>query len=96
MAILLNKDFDGLKSKLARSLKETLARDCETPSGEKPMRWEMHIPYHQIVPSEEDNNTATAVVTYVVQCPREKSHTVRIKFAYDNTGRFLKESMLYV
>jgi len=36
------------------------------------------------------------VVTYVVQCPREKSHTVRIKFAYDNTGRFLKESMLYV
>lgn len=96
MAILLNKDFDILKSTLARSLKEILGRDCETPSGETLTRCELHIPYHQIVPDEDTQDRAFAAITYIVHCPREKTHTVRINFQYDRFGKFLRETMAYV
>lgn len=96
MATLLNKDFEGIKSKLARSLKDTLSRDVTTPPGERHIHCEVHIPYHQIIPDEDAINTATACVLYVVNCPSEKRHTVRIKFQHDQFGKFLLETMTYV
>jgi hypothetical protein len=96
MANPINKDFEKLKSKLARTLKEMLQQDCETPDGEKFVKCDIHIPYHTIVPSDEERNTATAAVTYIVQYVKEKTHTVRIKFGYDEAGRFIRNSMVYV
>jgi len=93
-----HKEFEALKSKLARSLKEAMSQESATPEGEKHTHCEVHIPYHQIKPVDdsEEDNTAQATITYVVNCPTEKKHTVRIKFKYDKSGKFLKNSMSYV
>ena len=86
-----NKAFEDIKSRLARSLKETLRDDCDPPPDE------IHIPYHKILADEDgEENTATATVTYIVFCPKEKRHTVYIKFKYDRAGKFLKDTMTYV
>jgi hypothetical protein len=90
-----NGAFELIKSKLARSLKETLTREASTPQDEKNTTCEVHIPYHQIKPDEDEPDTAQATVTYVVLCPEEKKHTVRIKFRYDKNGKFVKDSMTY-
>lgn len=91
-----NKAFEAIKSRLARSLKEALLRETVLPPEEKPMECELHIPYHQLQPHEEELDTATARVTYIVECPTEKKHTVTIKFKYDKNGRFLRETMEYI
>lgn len=90
------ENFEELKSKLARSLKATLSYEAIPPTGEKPVDFEVHIPYHQVKLEPEESNTASAVVTYVVRCPTEKKHTVFIKFKYDKAGKFLRETMEYV
>lgn len=90
------ENFEELKSKLARSLKTTLAYEAIPPVGEKPVDFELHVPYHQVKLDPDESNTATAVVTYVVRCPSEKKHTVYIKFKYDKTGKFMRETMEYV
>lgn len=38
------KDFELLKSKLARSLKEILTRDAMPPAGERPVDYDVHVP----------------------------------------------------
>lgn len=88
--------FETVHSKISRSLKETLFRESDTPEGEKPVRMELHIPYNQIKPDPDEENTATATVTYVVWCPTEKKHSVNIKFKYDKYGKFVRSSMTYV
>lgn len=89
-------NLDELKSKIARSLKNTLTSDAVAPAGEKHVNFEVHVPYHQVKLDEDEPSTATATVTYVVQCPKEKRHTVYIKFKYDKSGKFLKNTMQYV
>jgi len=88
--------FETIKSRLAQSLKEALGRDIITPAGEKHIYCDMHIPYHQLLSNDDEDDQATAVVTYIVKCPTEKKHTVRIRFNYDKTGRFLSDTMQYV
>lgn len=85
-----------MRSKIARSLKETLFKEAVSPEGEKPVRMELHVPYNQIRPDDENENSATATVTYVVWCPSEKKHSVNIKFNYDKYGKFIRNSMVYV
>jgi hypothetical protein len=93
-----HKEFELIKSKLARSIKDILTKESATPPGEKNTPCEVHIPYHHIKPVDDADSpdTAQATVTYVVSCPMEKKHTVRIKFKYDKNGKFLRNSMIYV
>lgn len=90
------KDFELLKSKLARSLKETLTKDAAPPAGERAVDYEVHVPYHQLQADDDEDNTAEASVVYVVRTPQEKRHMVRIRFQYDKTGKFLKDTLAYV
>lgn len=90
------ENSEELKSKLVRSLKTTLANEAIPPTGEKPVDFELHVPYHQVKLDPDEANTATAVVTYVVRCPSEKKHTVYVKFKYDKAGKFMRETMEYV
>jgi hypothetical protein len=90
------ENFEELKSKLARSLKNTLTQEAVPPAGEKPVNFELHVPYHQIKLDPDEADTASAIVTYIVRCPSEKKHTVYIKFKYDKSGKFLRETMEYV
>jgi hypothetical protein len=96
MTLTTESKFELIHSKIARSLKEALFKESITPEGEKPVRMELHVPYNQIRPDEETEDTATATVTYVVWCPSEKKHTVNIKFNYDKHGKFIRNSMVYV
>jgi hypothetical protein len=96
MTFVHNSEFDAIKSKLARSLKDTLTKDAATPEGERPVDCEVHVPYHQLAADDTEPLTASALVTYVVHGATEKKHTVRIKFNYDKSGKFLKNSMTYV
>jgi hypothetical protein len=85
-----NKHFEDIKSKLARSLKETLYNECDPPPDE------LHVPYNLLTPDEDEPDTARASVTYIVNCAGVKKHSVDIQFKYDKTGRFLRETMRYV
>ena len=87
---------EELKSKIARSLKATLSFEAIPPTGEKPVDFEVHIPYHQLKFDNDEKDTARAVVTYIVRCPTEKKHTVFIKFKHDKSGKFLRDTMEYV
>jgi hypothetical protein len=93
---MFNKEFESLKSKIAKSLKETLFKESATPPGERHVDHDVHVTYHQVLEVEDEPMTASAVVTYVVAYPKEKRHTVRIKFNYDKAGKFLRNTMLYV
>jgi hypothetical protein len=93
---ITSAEFEALRPRISRSLKETLFKESATPEGEKPMRMELHVPYNQIKPDDENERTATATVTYVVWCPDEKKHSVNIKFNYDKHGKFVRSSMIYV
>lgn len=84
------KDFNQYKSRLAKSLHETLLRDCDPPPDE------LHIPYNLIVEDKEELWYAFAKVTYIVFCPTKKVHTVTIRFQYDKFGKFMLETMRYV
>lgn len=88
-------DFDKLKIKIANSLRKTLAEEALTPSGEKPVKYDVHVPHSKICDAGEPY-TATAAVTYVTVCPTEKKHTVNIQFKYDKAGKFIISSMSYV
>jgi len=83
--------FDQIKSVMARSLYNTLYRENNPPPDE------LRIPYAAIHPVPDEEDTATARVTYVVNCPGRKVHTVNIKFKYENpSGKFLRSTMTYV
>jgi hypothetical protein len=88
--------FEVLKSKIVRSLKEHLYNDALPPSGERPVDFDIHVPFHQVHLDEDADNRATASVTYMVNCPSEKKHSVHVNFAYDKTGRYVKGSLVYV
>jgi hypothetical protein len=84
------KDFNTIKSRLTRSLNDTLMGDCNPPPDE------LHIPYGSVVPDEEAPGWAFARVIYVVYCPKKKTHTVDLRFQYDKFGKFILSSMQYV
>lgn len=91
-----NEKFETLKPKLARSLKEYLYNESLAPAGERPVDFDIHVPFHQIKLDDETPNHASAVVTYVVRCPSEKKHTVNVNIAFDKQGRVVKDSLTYV
>jgi hypothetical protein len=88
-------DLGPLKQTLARSIKDVLYPDTVTPSG-KPIPCEIYIPYNHIHEADDEPNTATMSVTYVVKCPEEKKHTVNIKCKYDQKGKYVTGSMSYI
>ena len=90
------KQFETIKSKLARSIKEILTKDAAPPAGERPVDYDVAVPYNQIAVDDDETEYAKATVIYTVLCPGEKKHVVRIKFKYEKTGKFLKDTMLYV
>lgn len=96
MNSVVYKQFETIKSKLARSMKEILTKEAVMPSGESPVRCDVTIPYPQLDADPEDEGYAQATVIYVTYCPTEKKHVVRIKFQYDKTGKFLKDTVVYV
>lgn len=84
------RGFSQIKSRLARSLEDTLRRDCNPPPDD------LSIPYHQITEDKKNPGHAFALVTYIVFCPTKKVHTVNIHFKYDKFGKFILDSMRYV
>lgn len=92
----INKTFEGLKSKIARSLKDVLSQEVRTPEGEKHTPCDVFVSYNQLINSEDEDNTAFAVVGYAVNWVKEKRHSVRVKFRYDDTGKFIRSTMEYV
>jgi hypothetical protein len=93
---MFNKEFEALKSKIAKSLKDTLYKESMTPPGERHVEHDVHVPYHQVMDIEDEPMAASAVVTYVVMFPKEKRNTVRVKFNYDKAGKLLRNTMVYV
>ena len=93
---MTEEKFETLKPKFARSLKEYLYNEALAPLGERPVDFDLHLPYHHIKYDDDAENRALATVTYVVRCPTEKKHTVFIKFNYDKSGKFLRNTMEYV
>lgn len=93
---MFNQGFEDVKSRLARSIKDVLTRESTLPPEERAMPFELHVPYQQLQADDDDPGYARARVTYVVNCPTEKKHTVYIKFKYDKAGRFLRNTMTYV
>jgi hypothetical protein len=91
-----DRDFELLKSKIARSLKEILTTEVRTPEGEKVTPCDVHVPYNHIEADDEEADTATALIIYATYCPVEKRHSVRIKFKYDKYGKFQRDTMIYV
>ena len=88
--------FETLKPKFARSLKEYLYNEALAPVGERPVDFDLHVPYHHIQFDDESENRAFASATYVVRCPSEKKHTVHMSVAFDKLGRVVKDSVQYV
>lgn len=93
---MTDEKFETLKPKLARSLKEHLYNEALAPSGERPVDFDIHVPFNKIELDEEAGNRVSALVTYVVRCPSEKKHTVNISAAFDKQGRVVKDSISYV
>jgi len=93
---MTEEKFETLKPKFARSLKEYLYNEALAPLGERPVDFDLHLPYHHIKYDDDAENRALATVTYVVRCPTEKKHTVNISVAYDKLGRVVKDSIQYV
>lgn len=63
-------------------------------SLDNPPADEIFVPIEQIHPSKD--NTYTAVVRFVVDYAGRKVNSVRIKFAVDTRGCFIKNSWNYV
>jgi hypothetical protein len=84
------KEFNQLKARIAKSVRETLLEDCNPPPDE------LHIPFNLVLEDEENPWHAFARATYVVFCPKKKVHTVTINFRYDKFGKFQPETMKYV
>ena len=89
-------EFELIKPKLARSLKEVLTAEARTPEGERTLPCDVYISLPQLVYCDDEPMTATAAVTYVTYSPKERKHTAHIKFKYVKTGKFLRETMTYV
>jgi hypothetical protein len=84
------KDFGAIKSRVVKSLYETLHRDCNPPPDDL-------IIFSDSVKADKDKDGwATAQVIYVMYMPSKKTHSVNIRFQYDNFGRFILSSMEYV
>jgi hypothetical protein len=83
------KDFNSIKMRLAKSIHSALFRECDPPPDE------LIIPYAPLVCGDEPG-VAYAQVIYKVFCPREKLHTINIKFQYDKFGNFMMDTMTYV
>lgn len=92
----LSSEFEQLKSKIARSMKEVLTNEVRTPEGERTVACDIHIPYHHLLPDDDEAGAAQATVTYVTHTPTEKRHTVYVKFKYDKSGKFQRNTMTYV
>ena len=82
--------FDVLKPRIARSMKEVLYNENTPPPDE------LIIPYNQIKEDEDEEGVATARVIYVTYCPGKKVHTVNIRFRYNKYGTFLRTTMTYL
>jgi hypothetical protein len=90
------KKFLELKSKIAKSLKDTLIKESTLPKEERQVDFEVIVPFQQLDLDNEDDDYAKALVIYSVMYPREKKHVVHVKFQYSPAGKFLRETMLYV
>ena len=84
------KDFGAIKSRVVKSLYETLYRDCNPPPDD------LIIPSDTVRADKDKDGWATALVIYVMYMPNKKTHAVNIRFQYDNFGRFILSSMEYV
>lgn len=84
-----NKDFSSIKSRLAKSIHDTLYRNCNPPPDS------IVIPYDSVQP-EPEAGWARSTVVYVVYCPKKKTHVVNIRFQYDKFGKFLSHTQEYV
>lgn len=93
---VVNKSFEELKTKIAKSLREVLLSESKTPDGEKSTPCDVFVSYNHLRPVEDEENTAQATVGYTVHWCKERRHAVSIKFKYDNKGKFLRDTMVYV
>lgn len=85
-----SKDFQSIKSRLVKSITDTLYRDCQPPPHK------LIVPHYAVVEDFDNPGMAFAEVFYVVYCPTEKTHKVNITFKYDRHGKFLLDTMKYV
>jgi hypothetical protein len=87
-------EFELVRNKVTRALKEHMVAEARTPEGERTLPCDVYV--SQVKPSDEEELTAEAVVTYVTYAPKEKQHSTRIKFKYDKSGKFQKNTISYV
>jgi hypothetical protein len=96
MEIITDEEFDAIKGKLARSLREELLKDALTPNGEKHVDVDVRIPHELFMRDPDKPGTVQAAATYTVKMPDEKKHTVYLQFRYDKNGNLVKNSITYV
>jgi hypothetical protein len=65
-------------------------------SLDNPPADEIHVPVELMEPSRKEPDTYTAIIKFVVDYCGKRTHTVRIKFAIDPKGRFIRNSWNYV
>jgi hypothetical protein len=82
--------MEYIKSRLLRSLNDTLHKDCSPPPKK------LIIPAHTLVEDKDEPGWATADVIYVVDCPTEKTHTVSMRFRYDKHGKVNPAYLEYI
>lgn len=95
MANLKEGNFDLLKPKIARSLRETLSTEVRTPDGERTTPCDVYVP-ENMIEADDEELSAYATVIYVTYCPKERKHAVKIKFNYDEKGKFIRDTLDYV
>jgi len=84
------RDFGSIKTRLVKSMYETLRQDCNPPPDD------LIIPIDTVRPDGDLDGWATAMVIYVMYMPKKKTHTVNIRFQYDKFGKFILSTMEYV
>jgi hypothetical protein len=93
---IVTDDFEALRPKIAKSMRDTLSAEVRTPDGEKVTPCDVYVADQLIEEVDGEADAAYATITYVAYCPNERRHSVRVKFNYTKQGKFKRESMSYV
>lgn len=93
---IVTDDFESLRLKIAKSMRDTLSAEVRTPDGEKVTPCDVYVADQLIEAIADEPEAAYATITYVTYCPNERRHSVRVKFNYTKQGKFKRDTMSYV
>lgn len=87
--------IERLKDNIISTLTAHLRKEAN-PDEEGFIDLVIQVPKELLEEDPEDPRAAFATVRYVVKCPSEKTHTVKVRFQYNKNGEFIKNSLTYV